>query len=47
VTSSDELSLAAAKVFAQFVRRPFPFPVRCVQMANDSKVPLEDKHSRR
>ena len=36
VTFSDELSLAAAKVFAQFVLSTFPFPGRCVQTDNDS-----------
>lgn len=36
VTFSDELSLAAAKVFVQFVLSTFPFPVRCVQTDNDS-----------
>lgn len=36
VTFSDELSIAAAKVFAQFVLSTFPFPVRMVQTDNDS-----------
>jgi transposase InsO family protein len=36
VAFSDELSIAAAKVFAQFVLSTFPFPVRCVQTDNDS-----------
>lgn len=35
VTFSDEVSLAAAKAFAQYVLRTFPFPVRCVQTDND------------
>ena len=36
VTFSDEVSLAAAKAFAQYVLSTFPFPVRCVQTDNDS-----------
>lgn len=32
----EDLSLAAAKAFAQFVLSTFPFPVRCVQTDNDS-----------
>jgi transposase InsO family protein len=36
VTFSDELSLAAAKVFAQYVLSTLPFPVRLVQTDNDS-----------
>jgi len=36
VQCSDELSLAAAKAFAQYVLSPFPFPVRWVQTDNDS-----------
>lgn len=36
VAFRDELSLAAAKAFAQFVLSTFPFPVRCVQTDHDS-----------
>jgi transposase InsO family protein len=36
VTFSDELSLAAAKVFAQAVLSTFPVPVRLVQTDNDA-----------
>lgn len=36
VTFSDELSIAASKVFAQYVLATFPFPVRMVQTDNDS-----------
>ncbi len=32
----EDLSLAAAKAFAQYVLSTFPFPVRCVQTDNDS-----------
>lgn len=32
----EDLSLAAAKVFAQYILSTFPFPVRCVQTDNDS-----------
>jgi transposase InsO family protein len=32
----EDLSLAAAKAFAQFVLSTFPFPVRCVQTDNDA-----------
>jgi transposase InsO family protein len=36
VQFSDELSLAAAKAFAQYVLSTFPVPVRCVQTDNDA-----------
>jgi len=36
VSFSDELSIAAAKAFAQYVLSTFPFRVRCVQTDNDS-----------
>jgi len=36
VSFSDELSIAAAKAFAQFVLSTFPFPVQMVQTDNDS-----------
>jgi transposase InsO family protein len=36
VSFSDELSIAAGKVFAQYVLSTFPFPVRMVQTDNDA-----------
>lgn len=35
VTFSDELSIAATKVFAWYVLSSSPLPVRCVQTDND------------
>jgi transposase InsO family protein len=36
VQLSEDLTLATAKAFAQYVLSTFPFPVRCVQTDNDS-----------
>ena len=36
VSLAEEMTIATAKAFAQFVLSTFPFPVRCVQTDNDS-----------